>query len=151
MSGIAFRPRKQRRKVQLNMTSLIDVLFLLLIFFMLTGTFKRAGELELQLPDSTSSAPADGDSELRQVELALLEDGSVMLDGEAVEMEQLGGLLERLREQDQSASVMLKAEEGARHGDVVTLLDLVRGAGFAAVGIGTQIEGFAEPGVQSPE
>ena len=68
MSQMVFRPRKSGKEVVLNMTPLIDVLFLLLIFFMLTGTFKRVGELELQLPDSSTSAPFQG-TDVRQVEL----------------------------------------------------------------------------------
>ena len=50
MSTVAFRERKTKKEVHLNVTSLIDVLFLLLIFFMLTGTFNRVVYLELQLP-----------------------------------------------------------------------------------------------------
>ena len=49
MSGMMFRPRRGRKEVHLNVISLVDVLFLLLIFFMLTGTFKRMGELELRV------------------------------------------------------------------------------------------------------
>jgi len=139
MSGMAFRVRGNRKEVQLNMTSLIDVLFLLLIFFMLTGTFKRVGEMELQLPDSSSAAPAGGESESRQIELILLEDGAVFLEGTRVPRTALGAALRDLRTQDPDATIMIKAETGAKHGNVVGLLDLVREAGFPGVGIGTEM------------
>jgi len=138
MSEIIFRTRKRDKQVTLNVTSLIDVLFLLLIFFMLTGTFKRVGELELQLPDSSTSAPAAGD-QTHQVELIVTEDGMLRLDGEGLELRDLKSKLQAVLSQDPETRVMIKAEGGVEHGDVVGLLDIVREAGFPGVGIGTHI------------
>jgi biopolymer transport protein ExbD len=139
MSEMAFRSRRHRKEVTLNVTSLVDVLFLLLIFFMLTGTFKRAGELELQLPDSSSATPADG-TEAAQIELVITEDGRLLVDGAPVGFPQLKGRLESLRSADPGSRVMIKAEAGVQHGDVVRILDMVREAGFPGVGIGTHIQ-----------
>jgi biopolymer transport protein ExbD len=136
---MVFRARGKRESVALNVTSLIDVLFLLLIFFMLTGTFKRAGELELQLPDSSSSAPADEGAAAAQVELVATEDGRLLLDGEEVPLASLKGRLEARRADDPRGRVMIKAETGVPHGEVVRLLDIVRESGYAGVGIGTLI------------
>ena len=139
MSGMAFRERKSRKDVTLNVISLVDVLFLLLIFFMLTGTFKRAGELELRLPDSETSAPAGEGSEAHQVEVILTEEGTLLLDGVAIQFRELKGRLTGLRSASPQSQVMLKAEAGVDHGDVVRLLDIVREVGFPGVGIGTRI------------
>jgi biopolymer transport protein ExbD len=57
VSRMVFRERRRTKSVDLNVTSLVDVLFLLLIFFMLTTTFKHAGELELNLPESSTAGP----------------------------------------------------------------------------------------------
>lgn len=137
--GMAFHLHKARKEVTLNLTPLIDVLFLLLIFFMITGTFKRAGELELQLPESSTSVPAGTDREPHQVELVLTEEGLLLLDGVAVDIRQLKRQLEGILSEDARSRVMIKAEKGVDHGDVVRLLDIVRDAGFRGVGIGTQI------------
>jgi biopolymer transport protein ExbD len=145
MSEMSFRPNRAKKEVTLNITSLIDVLFLLLIFFMLTGTFKRVGELELQLPDSTTSAPA-GEEEVRQVELIVTEDGLLFLDGEGTGMPQLKSRLEAVRAEDPAARVMIKAEGGVDHGEVVRLLDIVRDSGFPGVGIGTHIQKIPDEG-----
>jgi len=137
MSTLAFRPRKARQQLHLSVTPLIDVLFLLIIFFTLTSTFKRVGELELQLPDSsTSTPPAPGD-QLHRVELVAKEDGRLLLDGEDLDLPALRGRLLEIREKDAEGRVMIKAEAGLPHGEVVRLLDIVRGAGFAGVGLGT--------------
>lgn len=138
MSGMVFRPRSGKKQIHLNVTSLIDVLFLLLIFFMLTGTFKRAGEMELRLPQSTTSTPA-AESPPHTVELVATEDGRLILDGQPVDLAALKGRLQDMLAKDPGSQVMLKAEEEVSHGRVVRLLDIVRDAGFKGVGFGTQI------------
>jgi biopolymer transport protein ExbD len=138
MSGMVFRPRSGKKQIHLNVTSLIDVLFLLLIFFMLTGTFKRAGEMQLRLPESTTSAPA-AESPPHTVDLVATEDGRLILDGQPVDLAALKGRLKDLLAADPGSQVMLKAEEEVSHGRVVRLLDIVRDAGFKGVGFGTQI------------
>lgn len=144
MSGMAFRAQKSNKRVELNITPLIDVLFLLLIFFMLTGTFKRVGELELQLPDSSTAAPSEG-TEVRQVELIVTEEGRLFVDGTGIGTPQLKAELSRILSEDPNARVMIKAEAGVDHGEVVRLLDIVRDSGFPGVGIGTHMKGSEIP------
>jgi biopolymer transport protein ExbD len=140
VSGMAFRPRSRSKQVQLNITPLIDVLFLLIIFFMLTGTFKRVGELELHLPESSTAQPTPGETETRQIELVVTETGGILLDGEPTEMSRLKEGLARILASDPRARIMIKAESGVQHGEVVRILDLVRETGFPGVGIGTHIQ-----------
>ncbi len=125
MNGMAFRQRSTRKQVHLNVTSLIDVLFLLLIFFMLTGTFKRMGELELRLPESTTSAPA-ADAAPTQLELVVTESGDLLLDGEPVAMEDLKALLQARIDEIPDGQITIRAEESVTHGRIVRLLDIVR-------------------------
>lgn len=134
MSGIVFRERKRRKHVDLNVTSLVDVLFLLLIFFTLTSTFKREGGLELELPESTTAAPADPSP--RPVELVLTEHGTLLLDGAPTTFDRLLPELRSVHESHPDAEVMIEAEKGVGHGQVVRLLDAVRGAGFKGVRLG---------------
>ncbi len=138
MSSFTFRPNARRRRAQVNLTSLIDVLFLLLIFFMLTSTFRQAGELELQLPSSTTASPANSSGE-RPTEVVLRADGSVAIDGQPMEASQLAARLRDLAQGAAVPKVLLNAESSARHADVVRVLDLVREAGFAGVSIGTEV------------
>lgn len=138
MSGMVFRERKHKKEVHLNVTSLIDVLFLLLIFFMITGTFKRVGELELRLPSSSTAAPAD-EAPPNEVELAALADGSLLLDGAPIEMPALKRALAAILAERPDSRVTIKAETSVEHGQVVRLLDIVREAGFPGVGIGTRL------------
>ncbi len=139
MSRMVFRERRSRRQVQLNVTSLVDVLFLLLIFFMLTGTFKRMGEMELKLPESTTSTPAPG-AQPHAVELDVRQNGEVTLEGRAVDPADLEERLRAIVAKDPESRITLNADETVPHGRVVHMLDVIRDAGFAGVGFGTTLK-----------
>ena len=137
MSRMVFRESRRNKGVDLNVTSLVDVLFLLLIFFMLASTFKRAGELDLNLPESSTAGPTGAGGTAESVDLVLTEKGTLMLDGAAVTFETLPARLRTVRERRPRAQIMIQAEASVAHGQVVRLLDAVRTAGFTGVGIGT--------------
>ena len=139
MSGVVFRERKGRKDVTLNVTSLVDVLFLMLLFFMLTSTFKRAGELELNLPASTTSGQPPAAPGNPPVQLVLTEQGTLLLNGDLTSFDRLQAALNALHQADPAGRVMIEAETGVEHGQVVQLLDAVRTAGFKGVGIGTRM------------
>jgi biopolymer transport protein ExbD len=145
---MVFRERKRSRSVELNVTSLVDVLFLLLIFFMLTSTFKHAGELELNLPESSTARPPGPGTASANVDLVLTEKGTLMLDGSPITFDTLPDRLRALRERRPTAEIMIEAEASVQHGQVVRLLDAVRTAGFQGVGIGTTMQrsGGTKPG-----
>lgn len=139
MSNIEFPRRKRAKVVDLNVTSLVDVLFLLLIFFTLTSTFKRAGELDLQLPESTTAGPASAASPDQQpLTLVLTGQGTLLVDGAPATFETLLPRLRAVREQEPAKQVVIEAERDVDHGEVVRLLDAVRTAGFTGVGIGVR-------------
>jgi len=137
MSGIEFR-RKKTRTVDLNITPLVDVLFLLLIFFTLTSTFKRAGELDLELPESTTAGPGASGPSQESLGLVLTEQGTLLVDGAPTTFEALPARLRAMRERQPARQVLIEAEKAVDHGQVVRLLDAVRTAGFTGVGIGVR-------------
>ena len=143
MSALEFRRRKSRNTIDLNVTSLVDVLFLLLIFFTLTSTFKRAGELDLQLPASTTAGPSTSGPNPQPLDLVLTEQGTLLLDGAPTTFEALLPKLRAARERQPDRQVLIEAEKDVGHGQVVRLLDAVRTAGFTGVGIGVRPTGGA--------
>ena len=140
MSTLGFRERRRRMDLSLNVTSLIDVLFLLIIFFMLTGTFKRVGEMELRLPDSSTSETTASSSPDVDLEIVATEDGRILVDGTPVDPADLGARLREIRTEAPDRRAVLKAETDVVHGRVVALLDAVRSAGFPGVSIGTEVK-----------
>lgn len=139
MSTLAFRPQAKRRTIHLSMTPLIDVLFLLIIFFVLTGTFRRYGKLELSLPDSATAVETRAEDDTGQVELAITESGELFIDEEPIARRELHAALARVRESNPTTRVLINAEAHVDHVDVVALLDAVRDAGFPGVSVGTRI------------
>ncbi len=135
--ALNFRPEaKGGKSITLNLTPLIDVLFLFIIFFMLTGTFKRVGELQLSLPEA-STATVSAQVDEARLELVATEEGGLLLGDESIELADLKAALVARLAAAGDKGILVKAESGVTHGRVVELLDIVRDAGFAGVGIGT--------------
>jgi biopolymer transport protein ExbD len=127
---------KRKRSVILNVTSLIDVLFLLLIFFMISTTFLSQPAIKMELPKAKHS------DVVRQKPLVVYIDqqGSVYLNDEPMEVPLLGEAL-RLRLADSAEkSLVLKADSRVSHGHVVEVLDIVKGAGVKKLVVSTRAD-----------
>ena len=118
-------------QVQINIAPLVDVVFLLVIFFAVSTTFLETAGLELTLPNSSSSA----DVPPNQVSVVVTADGLLYLDGEQVDEQGLSEQLsERLAAMEQKL-VVLKADTETPHGKVVRVMDIAREAGATDLNI----------------
>jgi len=121
---VQFR-RTDSTPVAINIAPLVDVVFLLVIFFAVSTTFLETSGLELTLPSSSSTAKAVPE----QVSVVLDEKGTLYLDGDPIERDNLSSeLRSRLEELDEKV-VVLRADTNTPHGEVVRLMDLAREAG----------------------
>jgi biopolymer transport protein ExbD len=126
-----FRQPRNGRGLILNVTSLIDVMFLLLIFFMVTSTFKNQPAINLVLPRSaTASETVDTPSVLY-----LTSSGEVYLNDTLVDETALPELLGRLRTSVNEDRMVLRADENTSHGRVVELIDTIKQSGFTRVSL----------------
>ena len=75
--------RKPRENVEINLASLIDVVFILLLFFVVTTTFTRETQLKVDLPEAASGTPPE-QTELKQVEVLIGADGAFSVNGKAL-------------------------------------------------------------------
>lgn len=126
--------RRTSEPVSLNLTPLIDVVFLLLIFFMVSTTFDQSSELDLQLPEAVNGQSSDQASSLK---VEVPESGPIYLNDEAVE--DLAQSLERFLEAETAPErVVVIADERARHGQVTQVLDALAGAGLSQVSFQTR-------------
>jgi biopolymer transport protein ExbD len=123
------------------MTPLIDVVFLLLIFFLITTTFSRPTQSQTAPPDPTAQIPielkeaASGSSSEPSQSLNVTVDGAggFFLDAEPVTADDLRARIAELKAQGQTPAVNLRADKAAQHGQVIEALDLIRGAGVEQV------------------
>jgi len=120
---------KRRQRPAVPIVTLIDILAILLIFFIVTTTFKRRDSLvKVNLPTSSELSP-QGDAAMR-TPLALGKDGQVSLGERLVPMEQLAAALIRFREDNPTATLELKADEGAPLGLMIGVWDAATRAGI---------------------
>jgi len=133
-----FRPRGEE-EVDVNLTPLIDVVFLLLIFFMVSTTFIRESEIELTLPEASAEArdkPAD------TIEIAIDRNGRFFVNGNALINTQLATMRQALndaRPTEGDPIVIISADAEASHQSVVTVMDAARQAGLTRITFPTKI------------
>lgn len=121
MAGV-FGREGGRRRPTINITSLIDVMFLLLIFFMVSSTFKTEHAIDVTLPEAgTSSA-----QETNVHEILISAEGAFYLDGEALGEERLESELLRIKNEEPLSNVVVRTDEEASAGRLVAVFDLFR-------------------------
>jgi biopolymer transport protein ExbD len=123
-----------RRKALINITSLIDVVFLLLLFFVVTSTFLERPGLDLTLPAASPTEVARRD----EVTVELDADGATWLDGQRVEVAALEGALQAALAAGATERVVLEADERVPHGRVVEAMDAARRAGATGLVVATR-------------
>ncbi|MEE4297140.1 MAG: biopolymer transporter ExbD [Wenzhouxiangella sp.] len=128
---------EEREEPEINLTSLIDVVFLLLIFFMVSTTFDRQALLRLELPEATTS---EADSVPQFIEVTVTDDGRIFIDDELLTentQAAVRAVLAERRRQNPEIPLVVRADESAAHGLVVTVLDSAAAEGMNRVGIAT--------------
>lgn len=128
--------KEKKRSVIINLTSLIDVLFLMLIFFMVTTTFLSQPAITLELPTAKNAEAVRQSSVVVHVDRL----GRVFLNDDPIELPLLQEALSRRVEQSDDKSVVLKADSRVSHGAVVQVLDIIKGAGVRKLVVSTEPE-----------
>lgn len=135
-----------REEVFLNLTSLIDVIFVLLLFFVVTTSFSRPTQLKIDLPEAASGTPAEA-TQLKQLEVAISADGTYSLNGQTLAKSDLTTLMAAMQREssgDSSLPLTISADGKAAHQAVVTAMDAAGKLGFSHLRI-TTIEAQAAP------
>jgi biopolymer transport protein ExbD len=121
----------------LNLAPMIDVVFLLLIFFMVATTFATLEErMDLELPQAESGETQV--EEPRELVLDVTRDGQVFVDGNALDDLALAELLERTARRDPRTPVTVRGDRDIDYGRIVRVLDLARTAGLENAGLSTR-------------
>ena len=130
-----FRARKQKRgQSEVNLTPLVDIVFILLIFFLITSTFVQNPGIEVELPKA-SAATTDVQSD--NIIMAVTKDGLVIHEGKAISAEELRERLSQYHKEKPEQLVVIQADSTAHHGKVVEVMDIAQGAGFHRLAIAT--------------
>ena len=129
-----FRPANFKNPADsyLNMTPLVDVVLLLLLFFMVTAQFGLLPGLKMLLP------PVDAASMVRvqaseRLELSITAEGDVVFENQPTTISGLSGLLNRTGAAGDEVVVVVSADQGVVYGRMVRVMDILRQAGFNRV------------------
>ena len=136
------RSRASRREATVELTPLIDVVFLLLIFFMVSTSFVQKQALNVELPQANGEAQASQDL---YIDILVLQDGRFEIEGTGVADASLQGLakiLQTVIEKKSALSttlpVVISADAGATHQSVVRVMDACAQVGLTQISLATQ-------------
>ena len=127
----------RRELPALNLTPLIDIVFLLLIFFMVTTSFSRETRLLVSLPEASGSAENAAES----IEVLVDREGGYAINGRRLMSAEVDSLVRGLELEsggDVSLLVVLVADAEVQHQSVVTAMEAIGRAGFASLSIATR-------------
>jgi biopolymer transport protein ExbD len=130
-----FRKRKARSML-IDITPLIDVIFLLLIFFMISTTFITAPGIHVNLPTATSQPKPE---KQKPLEITITEKNQFFLDGRAVGIPDLRDALATAPGKTEETALIIKADGKVHHQVVVEVMDAAKQAGIHKLSIATRL------------
>lgn len=131
-------PQPERREMGENVIPLINIVFLLLIFFMLTGTLAAPDPIEIDPPEARQDLRAAEEPE--QGLLLLSAAGDVAFEGDATHMEALPEMIRARLEENENLRLTLKADAGVQASRLLDVMDVLRDAGAERILLLTQPE-----------
>jgi biopolymer transport protein ExbD len=131
--------RQNREEVSVNLTPLIDVVFLLLIFFMVSTTFTKESHLEIDLPQASEEAVVQGTA--KTIEIIIDEEGQYSINGAPLVNTQektLRQAILKMIKGDDKPALVITADAKTPHQSVVTAMDVSGKLGFEKLSITTK-------------
>lgn len=130
--------RSMKEEVSVNMTPLIDVVFLLLIFFMVTTTFSRNTNILINLPEASGET---SEQEPVEIEILVAQNGTYSINGRQLVNAQIETLMRTVADVsggDTTIPLIITADANTSHQSVVTAMDAVAQLGFTSLNIATR-------------
>ncbi len=127
--------QKHRGGAVLEIAPLVDIVFLLLIFFLLTATYVKNPHLDINLPQASLNTAAPNK---KDIEIAVKDDGQIRFENQSISLEKLEGILRSEYASDANSIVVIRADKSSKHGSVVEVMDLAKQIGFEKLAIAVQ-------------
>jgi biopolymer transport protein ExbD len=129
---------RARAEPEVNLTSLIDVVLLLLIFFMVSTSFVKQSQISIRLPGAESTSIVEELPE--QIDIMITEQGTYLINGRELinsRPETIRNALQRVSGGNTKLPLTISADANARHQHVVTAMDVAGKLGFVKISIAT--------------
>lgn len=134
-SGLMKKRGDDEEAGEIDLTPMLDVVFILLIFFIVTSVFVTEAGIEVNKPQASTAVPRSQDLIL----IAISPDGEIWIDGEQIDSRFVRSRFERRLAETPNASVVIQGDENATNEHVMTILEAARDAEIANVSISTEV------------
>ena len=130
--------RSGNSEVRIDLTSLIDVVFIVLLFYVLSTTFYREGTIHINLPEAKGGA---ADPKDLHVDIVIAKNGTYRVNGRALTDNKVASVMQAITDiaaTDTSVPITITADADTTHQSVVTAMDAVARLGFTKLNIATR-------------
>lgn len=127
---------KEEEDAAIDMTPMLDIVFIMLIFFIVTTSFVKEAGIDVSKPEA-SQAQAKPSA---NIFIAIRANGEVWMDKRMVDVERVGANIERLLAEQPTDIVVIQADKEAKHGTVVKVMDQIKEAGIDKISIAAEVE-----------
>ncbi|MSO96855.1 MAG: biopolymer transporter ExbD [Rhodospirillaceae bacterium] len=132
MAQQKFADRK-KEEAEIDMTPMLDVTFIMLIFFIVTASFVKESGITVERPDAST-----GDQQARAAVLvAVSADGLVYMDNQKLDIRSVRAGVEKLLAENPQGTVVIQADKRAKSGDVISVMNQIKAAGAEGTAIAT--------------
>ena len=121
---------------EINLTPMLDVVFIMLIFFIVTATFIKEAGIQVERPDTVTADTQDDAAILIAISAA----DEIWVDRQERDPRALRGLIERLHAENPKGSIVIQADEGSTHETLVIVMEAAKSAGVTNVAIASDNE-----------
>ena len=128
---MARKVRTEEEDAAIDMTPMLDIVFIMLIFFIVTTVFVKEAGIEVNKPEASQAFLHKN----ANIFIAVTEDGTVWLDKREVAVDTVRANLERLLTEQPTDYVFIQADVKAKHGIVIKVMDQVKAAGIDRISV----------------
>ncbi|MEZ4280919.1 MAG: biopolymer transporter ExbD [Myxococcota bacterium] len=119
---------------EVDLTPMLDVVFIMLIFFIVTASFVKEAGVDVTRPPAVTSEPKDKGNIL----IAITESGQIWIDRRAVDASSLQAHIERLHGENPQGAIVVQADKNSQNSLLVTVMDAARDAGVTQISIAAE-------------
>ncbi|GAA0857689.1 biopolymer transporter ExbD [Aliiglaciecola litoralis] len=128
---MARKEREPEEDAAIDMTPMLDIVFIMLIFFIVTTVFVKEAGIQVNKPGASQAfLPKNAN-----IFIAVTEDGVIWMDKREIKVEAIQATLEKLLAEQPSDIVIIQADEKAEHGIVVKVMDQIKAAGIDQISV----------------
>ncbi len=123
---MARRHRREEEDAAIDMTPMLDIVFIMLIFFIVTTSFVKEAGIEVIKPEASQAESKPK----ANIFIAISDNGDIWMDKRMVDVERVQANLEKMLAEQATDTVIIQGDKEAKHGKIVEVMDQVKAAGI---------------------